>query len=155
MFTGTSTGTAPQPTLVAPSIARNICATCQDDVPWYGHIHELLHQLRIPERRAPSSLVHSDLGHLDNLLENRQRGVEEHKNLRQLSHHLRHRSIEHRQGHNVDGLLHDAPLNPLLRTRHVGHTVWSGATDGRHLVNVHGKVLGACHLGSGVLRIAL
>ena len=73
---------------LAPSVARNICATCQDDVPWHGHIYELLHQLRIPERRAPKGLVHSDLGHLDNLLENRQRGVEEHKNLRQLSHHL-------------------------------------------------------------------
>ena len=135
---------------LAPSIGRNICATCQDDVPWHGHIHELLHQLRIPERRVPRGLVHSDLGHFDNLLENKQRGVEEHKNLHQLSHHLRYRSIEHRQGHNVDGLLHDAPLNPLLRTRHVGHTVWSGATDGKHLAkNVHGKVLGACRLGSG------
>ena len=53
-------------------------------------------------------------------------------------HHLRHRSIEHRQGHNVDGLLHDAPLNPLLRTRHVEQTVWPGATDGWHLVKVLG-----------------
>ena len=33
--------------------------------------------------------------------------------------------------------------------RHGCQPVWSGATGGRHLIHVHGKVLGACRLVSG------
>ena len=62
-------------------------------------------------------------------------------------HQLRHRSIKNRYTtHRFDKLLHEVPLDPLLWTRHGRQPVWSGATGGRHLVNVHGKILGACRL---------
>ena len=63
----------------------------------------------------------------------------------QLFFHQRHRNIDHRCG---DDLLHGVPLVPLLRPD-LREPVRPGEPDGRHLVNVQSKVLGACRLGSG------
>ena len=121
---------------LAPVEAKSARAACQDDNLWHGHAKsgaELDHVLK------------SDLGHFDNLLG--QTPVNDLQDIHAVFHHLRHRSIENRYfKHRFD---HEVPLDPLLWTRHGCQPVWSGATGGRHFIHVHGKVLGACRLGSG------
>ena len=116
--------------------------------PW--HVHQLFHHLQLAGHGAQRDpVVEVDRGHSDNLLD-RGRLVEAGEDLHHHVHHLRHRSIKNwHPRHRFDKLLHEVPLDPLLWTRHGRQTVWSGATGGRHLVNVRGKVLGACRLGRG------
>ena len=60
--------------------------------------------------------LEDDLGHVDNLLRNKQKRVEEVEDFRRLFHHQRHRNIEHRQTRDgVDDLLHSVSLCPFLR----------------------------------------
>ena len=108
-------------------------------VPWRSrHFHQLFHRQRHAKHGSlRDPVLESDLGHFDPVLDRHGR-VEALQDDHRLVNHLRHGSIEQRDHrHAVDNLLHGVSLDPLLRSRHVEQTVWSGATGGRHIIHVH------------------
>ena len=101
-----------------------------------------------PQNRAHRDVLRKDLGHFDNVLWNRQKEVKEAHDVRQLFHHLRHRSVEKLYHRGMNGnLLHGTRQISLLWPPRLTQTGWPG-TPGRHHVFVGELVvLGACRVG--------
>ena len=77
------------------------------------HFHQLLHQLRLATRKSRRDLLEDDLEHVDSLVGNRRKRVDEVEDSRSCS---TNKNIEHRQTkRGVDDLLHSVPLYPFLR----------------------------------------
>ena len=71
----------------------------------------------------------------------------------QLFHYLRHRGIEQRNDrHGVDELLHGCAAEPAPPDQTWVGPVYPGATGGRHIIDVHGKVHSDCRLKRGFSR---
>ena len=84
------------------------------------HCHQLIHHLRLLERGTLQDRVLKNLGHFDDLLDVRQRLVEDLQHFHHRVHRLRRRNVEERDdGHNIDNLLHGAAagLAPAARIR--------------------------------------
>ena len=83
-----------------------------------SHVSAELHHPRLAELATPRDpVLQSNLGHFDNLLDVMHHQVSDLEDFHQLS-HQRHRSIEHRHGHEgVDVLLHGVSLHPLRSGR--------------------------------------
>ena len=93
----------------------------------YGVVNQLFCHLRHRENRAlRDDVVESDLGRFDHLL--RHHGVARPEHFHQLDHSLRHRSVEHRQGHNDvrwSAARCAAGPAPVDQTRRADGLVWS------------------------------
>ena len=102
------------------------------------HFHQLFHQLRVANRGSHRDALEDDLGHVDNMLGNRQKRVEELKHVQQLFHHQRHRSVKRLQTRNgIDDLFHGVPLDTYLRpsTQRLPHQT-TGRTPGEEGASV-------------------
>ena len=101
------------------------------------HFHQLFHQLRDTHRGAHRDVIEQDLGHVDSLLGNRLKLVEEAHDVRQLIHQLRHRNIQNLYHGSVSGgLLHGAQLILVLWPPRLTQTGWPGTLGERRLRNV-------------------
>ena len=130
---------------MVPQVAISVSVPCNRHQLRHWHVHQLVHQLRLLEQRALWDLVQHDLGHLDHLLDVRQRVVGDLEHFRQLV--LRHEGVENRDGRDrIDDLLHGAPLHPLLRPD-VRETVKPRTAEPRHAVVVEEEVLRAGERG--------
>ena len=116
--------------------------------------HQLFHRMRRTKDCASSAGWTHDLGHVDNLLGNKE--VERCEKVHQLFYHLRHSVVEQRdQRHRVDDLLCGALLYPFMR-QHLKQRCWppGGWCLSIILHGVHRKVLGTSRLGGGgIFRI--
>ena len=80
--------------------------------------HQLFRQPRLATHASRRDVLEEDLGHVDNLLGNRTRCIEETEDVHQLFSHQRHRDVKNRQRkRGVDDLVHWVLLNPLLLPR--------------------------------------